>query len=146
MISLSNTLALLLALGTATADIFTLTASLPDSDLDGLPVNADGEAFYLGGSPASYCPIEESIVCPNVTATVFAAGLTALFVGHFPSPPFLILMVHRSRFLVVNKSTSKQMARLVSLKLIPHLFLLEHISAASSIPLFPRVAILPLKS
>lgn len=87
MISLHNTLALFLTITTAAADIFTLTASLPDSDLNGLPVNAAGEAFYLGGSPASYCPTQVGVACPNVTETVFAAGLTALFVSptlHFP--------------------------------------------------------------
>lgn len=132
MLSLRNSLALVLALTTAAAaDIFTLNASLPGSDLNGLPVNAAGEAFYLGGSPASYCPTEVGVACPNVTATVVAAGLTALFVSSTPPMSEPRLMMPRSRFLVANKSTSRQTVLLVSLKLTPRLFLLEHISVAS---------------
>ncbi|KUJ12676.1 uncharacterized protein LY89DRAFT_212254 [Mollisia scopiformis] len=79
MLSLRHALTFFLALGTTVAQILTLTASLPDSTLDGQPVNADGEAFSLGGSPASYCPTEVGTACPNVTATVFA-GMSALWV------------------------------------------------------------------
>lgn len=80
MFSLRNALALTLtfAISTAIADTFTLTASLPASPLDGLPVNAAGEAFSLGGSPSFYCPTSVSSACPNTTETIFAAELTAL--------------------------------------------------------------------
>jgi hypothetical protein len=57
---------------------FTLTVYQPGSPLDGEVVNAVGEAFYLGGSPATYCPttVQE---CPPGNQTIFA-GMTALFV------------------------------------------------------------------
>ncbi|KAE8445070.1 hypothetical protein EG329_013785 [Mollisiaceae sp. DMI_Dod_QoI] len=79
MLSLRNTLVFFLALGTVTADLFTLTASLPGNPFDGQPVNAAGEAFSLGGSPATYCPTSVGSACPNATGTVFA-GMTALWV------------------------------------------------------------------
>lgn len=57
-----------------------LTASLPGSKLDGLNVEASGQAFYIGGSgPATYCPTQVEPYCPNVTGTFFA-GLGALYV------------------------------------------------------------------
>ncbi|CZR59928.1 uncharacterized protein PAC_09823 [Phialocephala subalpina] len=78
MFSLRNTLTVALTFGTAVADTFTLTASLPGSPLDGLAVNAGGEAFHLGGSPGFYCPTSVGSACPNTTETIFAAELTAL--------------------------------------------------------------------
>lgn len=82
MFSLQSALSLFLILNTATAEIFTLNASLPGSPLDGLPVNAGGQALELGGSPSSYCPTTVGSACPNVTATVFA-GMTALWVHDY---------------------------------------------------------------
>ena len=83
-------LALLACIDISSADLFTIKASLPGSTLDGLPVNAAGQAFWLGGSPASYCP---TVVphCPNVTETIFAGGLTELFVSVFSIVPSAML-------------------------------------------------------
>jgi hypothetical protein len=63
---------------TISADIFTVKASLPGNTFDGQDINAAGEAFWIGGSPATYCPSEVNPNCPNVTGTVLAAGFTAL--------------------------------------------------------------------
>jgi hypothetical protein len=83
MLSLFTLFSFLLALlGTASADVFMANASLPGNALDGLPVNAAGEAFFLGGSPATYCPTVVGVACPNATAqTIVAAGFTALDVS-----------------------------------------------------------------
>ncbi|KAE9380985.1 hypothetical protein N431DRAFT_137255 [Stipitochalara longipes BDJ] len=66
-------------IGTTVADTFTATASLPGSNLDGLPVNAAGQAFWLGGSPASYCPTVAP-QCPVVTQTIIYNGSGGLAV------------------------------------------------------------------
>jgi hypothetical protein len=68
---------------TTSADTFTVNASLPGNAFDGQPINAAGEAFWIGGSPATYCPTEVNPNCPNVTGTVLAAGFTALDVRCF---------------------------------------------------------------
>ncbi len=65
-------------LATTSADTFTVKAFLPGNTFDGKAINAAGEAFYIGGSPATYCPTEVIPNCPNVTGTVFAAGFTQL--------------------------------------------------------------------
>jgi hypothetical protein len=106
MLSFITVLSLLLSfLGTTSADIFTATASLPGSTLDGLPVNAAGQAFWLGGSPASYCPPEVP-QCPNTTETIVVNGFTELDVSKFcPSIMLGIDPVHRSRFLAAREST-----------------------------------------
>jgi hypothetical protein len=93
MISLLSLFSLLLAfLGTTLADIFVVNASLPGNALDGLPVNAAGEAFFLGGSPSTYCPTVVGVACPNATAqTVIVAGFTALDVSLLLLLPFAVL-------------------------------------------------------
>jgi len=58
---------------------FTLTVYQPGSPLDGQVVNADGEAFFLGGSTSSYCPLTDQTQCPAGNQTVFA-GMDALWV------------------------------------------------------------------
>jgi hypothetical protein len=69
-------------LATTAAGTFTVKASLRGSTFDNQAINAAGEAFYVGGSPATYCP---TIVlnCPNVTSTVLAAGFTEMDVRVF---------------------------------------------------------------
>ena len=93
MLSFFTLFSLLLTfLGTASADIFMANASLPGNALDGLPVNAAGEGFFLGGSPATYCPTVVGVACPNVTAqTIIVAGFTALDVSAFLLLPFAVL-------------------------------------------------------
>jgi hypothetical protein len=93
MLSFFTLFSLLLTfLATASADIFMANASLPGNALDGLPVNAAGEGFFLGGSPATYCPTVVGAACPNVTAqTVIVAGFTALDVSAFLLLPFAVL-------------------------------------------------------
>ena len=68
----------------ASAQVLTLRASLPGTLIDGLPVNAGGELFYLGGSPSTYCPPEIQQFCPNSTETIFTPGLGSLFVSTHP--------------------------------------------------------------
>ncbi|KAG0645807.1 hypothetical protein D0Z07_7908 [Hyphodiscus hymeniophilus] len=58
---------------------FTLTIYQPSSALHGQIVNAAGEAFHLGGSPASYCPLTNLTLCPAGNQTIFA-GMGAMFV------------------------------------------------------------------
>lgn len=78
MVLLGAPLCLFTLFTTAVAQI--LTASLPGSKLDGLTVEASGQAFYIGGNgPATYCPTQVEPYCPNVTGTFFA-GLGALYV------------------------------------------------------------------
>ncbi len=94
MLSFFTLFSLLLAfLGTASADIFMANASLPGNALNGLPVNAAGEAFFLGGSPATYCSTVVGAACPNATAqTIIAADFTALDVSMLPLLPFSVLI------------------------------------------------------
>lgn len=58
---------------------FTLTVYQPGSALHGEVVNAAGEAFFLGGSPATYCPLTDPTLCPVGNQTIFA-GMSAMFV------------------------------------------------------------------
>ncbi|PMD65733.1 uncharacterized protein K444DRAFT_659880 [Hyaloscypha bicolor E] len=73
-------LSLLIAfIGTTSADIFMANASLPDSWVDGQPINAAGQAFWVGGSPSTYCPSIVGANCPDATAqTIIIAGFSAL--------------------------------------------------------------------
>jgi hypothetical protein len=59
---------------------FTLTIYQPGSPLNGQIVNAAAEAFYLGGSPATYCPLTNQTLCPVGNQTIFA-GMGAMFVS-----------------------------------------------------------------
>lgn len=70
----------LVAFATAQSGLFALTVYQPGSPLDGQAVNAAGEAFYLGGSPATYCPLTDQTLCPAGNQTIFA-GMGALFVS-----------------------------------------------------------------
>jgi hypothetical protein len=65
----------------ASSQVLTLRASLPGTLIDGLPINAGGELFYLGGSPSTYCPPEIQQFCPNSTETIFTPGFESLFVS-----------------------------------------------------------------
>jgi len=79
MLSFVTLSSLLLAfIGITSADTFTATESLPGSILDGQPINAAGQSFVVGGSPASYCPVITGLQCTNVTETVIADGFNAL--------------------------------------------------------------------
>jgi len=133
MPSFTTISALLLAIiGTTSADIFTATASLPGSNLDGLPVNAAGRFFWLGGSPASYCP---TVVphCPVVTQTVIADDFGGLAVSKLHSPVRLkVDTLFRLMFLAARKSTSTPTVPWDSLKLTLKSFQMMHILAVSS--------------
>jgi len=76
---LTTSTALIALIPTLTTALFTLNASLPGSALDNQPINAAGEAFWVGGEAATYCPTEVDPYCPNVTGTIFA-GMDTLFV------------------------------------------------------------------
>ncbi|KAJ9294599.1 hypothetical protein DTO271G3_6867 [Paecilomyces variotii] len=56
---------------------FTVTAARSGSPIHLLPLEAAGQSFWLGGSPATYCPTGEGIVCPPGTDTVIV-GASAL--------------------------------------------------------------------
>lgn len=56
---------------------FTVTAARSGSPIHLLPLQAAGQSFWLGGSPATYCPAGEGIVCPPGTETVIV-GASAL--------------------------------------------------------------------
>ena len=61
---------------------FTLTIYQPGSALDGQVVNAAGSAFFLGGQPATYCPLANQTLCPAGNQTIFA-GMADMFVSIF---------------------------------------------------------------
>jgi hypothetical protein len=65
MLSFSFLLLLLAFIGTISADIFVVNASLPGNALDGQPINAAGQAFWVGGSPSTYCPTVVGVSCPK---------------------------------------------------------------------------------
>jgi hypothetical protein len=83
MLPFATFLSLFIAvIGTASADIFMVNASLPGSWVDGQPINAAGQAFWVGGSPSTYCPSIVGTNCPNATAqTIIIAGFSALDVS-----------------------------------------------------------------
>jgi hypothetical protein len=134
MFSYVTLLSLFLAfLGTTSADIFTATASLPGSTLDGLLVNAAGQAFWLGGSPASYCP---TVVpqCPNATEMIIVDGFTELDVSNLHR----LLMpgadhLRRLRFLAAREFTLMSTALWDLLKPTPITSQLAQSLAISSI-------------
>jgi hypothetical protein len=134
-------------IATTSADVFTAKTSLPGNTFDGQPINAVGEAFFIGGSPVTYCPADVNPNCPNVTGTVLAAGFTQLNVRDiiFLMSGFLMLgadHLHRLRFLVASKSTSQPTEHWDSLK---HILLWFHLARtladSSTSPLF-RTALL----
>lgn len=51
---------------------FTVMSLRSGSPIHFLTMTASDEHFWLGGKTASYCPSEESIVCPPGKDTVFA--------------------------------------------------------------------------
>jgi hypothetical protein len=57
-----------------------------------LPMQARGQNFYLGGSPATYCPQPPVTECPSGLDTVFA-GLGALVGFHYFHGPGQILII-----------------------------------------------------
>lgn len=59
---------------------FTLTVYQPASPLNDQVVNAAGLAFYVGGEPATYCPLTDPTLCPVGNQTIFA-GMSDLFVS-----------------------------------------------------------------
>jgi hypothetical protein len=61
---------------------FTLTVYRPGSSLHGQVVNAAGSAFYLGGSPVTYCPLTNQTLCPAGNQTILD-GMSAMLVGDF---------------------------------------------------------------
>jgi len=65
-----NILSTLISFTTATTQ--NLTAYVSGNDLNGLAVNADGEAFWLGlKEPGTYCPLSNQSLCPAGTETIF---------------------------------------------------------------------------
>ena len=117
---------------------FTLTVYQPGSPLHGEVVNAAGEAFSLGGSPATYCPLTNQQLCPVGNQTIFA-GMSALSVCqvHYRYVILKLMSENRSRFLAVNKFTLAPTVLWDLLRLIPHRFHLELISATSQMSLSP---------
>jgi hypothetical protein len=85
MLPFATFLSLFIAfIGTASADIFMVNASLPGSWVDDQPINAAGQAFWVGGSPSTYCPSIVGTNCPNATAqTIIIAGFSALDASKF---------------------------------------------------------------
>jgi hypothetical protein len=68
-------------LGSSSAVLDTIAASLPGSKLDGQTIHASGQRFYLGLSePSTYCPTVVNPNCPNVTGTVLAGGMGSMWV------------------------------------------------------------------
>ncbi|KAL2852530.1 hypothetical protein BJY01DRAFT_208034 [Aspergillus pseudoustus] len=57
---------------------FTVMASRSASPIHFLTMNAAGQSFWLGGSPATYCPLPSN--CPPGNLTVFAGNGGALSV------------------------------------------------------------------
>lgn len=145
MVLLGAPLCLFTLFTTAVAQI--LTASLPGSKLDGLTVEASGQAFYIGGNgPATYCPTQVEPYCPNVTGTFFA-GLGALYVRF--SERFRQLQAEhwaRSKFPADSKSTSERTAPWPSHKHILHTFHRALTMAASSVSPLSRPALRQLPS
>jgi hypothetical protein len=120
---------------------FTLTVYQPDSPLDGQVVNAADEAFYLGGSPGTYCPVTESVLCPAGNQTIFA-GMSALSVSALCQCYFPILTRrNRLKSQVVSKSIPPRpvLSPLHKRTLQPSL--LELISATSPTLLLPVTAV-----
>ena len=98
---------------------FTLTIYQPGSPLDGQVVNAANEAFWLGGGPATYCPLANQTLCPAGTQTIFA-GMDALYVSTLHFGVFLVLMsTKRLKSQAVSKSMLKLVVLSVSHRPIP---------------------------
>ncbi|KAL2868756.1 putative IgE binding protein [Aspergillus lucknowensis] len=57
---------------------FTVMAARSASPIHFLPMNAAGQSFWLGGSPATYCPLPSD--CPPGDKTVLAGSGAALSV------------------------------------------------------------------
>ncbi|KAL2852991.1 hypothetical protein BJX68DRAFT_48648 [Aspergillus pseudodeflectus] len=75
---ISSLLPLMVAAAPATAPAaeqpaaFTVMASRSASPIHFLPMNAAGQSFWLGGSPATYCPLPSG--CPPGDLTVLAGN------------------------------------------------------------------------
>lgn len=61
---------------------FTLSADRQGNAIHGLDINASGFSFWVGGSPATFCPADKQ--CPEGKKTVFAPSGNAL-VSVFPT-------------------------------------------------------------
>ena len=120
-----------------------MVASAPGTDFDGKPVEAAGRNFYLGGSPATYCPQSVVAFCPPGNVTAFSGGsLVSSIIPLLPpmrilctcSPPrtasyavarllylyplLIIIIVRLSKYQVANSYTSIRLAMLVLHRLI----------------------------
>ncbi|KAL2059782.1 hypothetical protein VTL71DRAFT_10166 [Oculimacula yallundae] len=72
-----------------TGQISTLKTYLPGSPLNHQVIQASGQAFYLGlEKPTTYCPEIVEPFCPNVTQTIVAGAMAAMYV-RIPFPPNL---------------------------------------------------------
>lgn len=81
--SLATLLNLALLTTTALANVFTITASLEDSPLDGAVINAGGGSLYIGlPAPDTFCPDPPVTPadCPNGTETVLSS-MNAMWVS-----------------------------------------------------------------
>ncbi|KAL1999085.1 hypothetical protein VTN02DRAFT_5074 [Thermoascus thermophilus] len=58
---------------------FTVSADRQGNAIHGLSINASGFSFWIGGSPATYCPADKQ--CPEGNETVFAPSGNALDVA-----------------------------------------------------------------
>jgi hypothetical protein len=74
-----NTLFALAILEVVAAATFSLTIA-NNSAFNGVPINAMGSVFWLGGEPAEYCPLTNQTLCPSSNKTVFA-GMSNLWVS-----------------------------------------------------------------
>lgn len=64
----------------STSSTYTLVASAPGTEFDGETVEAAGRNFFLGGSPATYCPTSVGPNCPPGNVTAFAGSSLAVLV------------------------------------------------------------------
>ncbi|KAI1342976.1 hypothetical protein F5Y15DRAFT_273299 [Xylariaceae sp. FL0016] len=64
----------------ATATTYSLSAFAPGTNVDGVQLDAAGQAFYAGISgPSTYCPLDNN-TCPEVHGTLVYDGMTGMAV------------------------------------------------------------------
>lgn len=91
-----------------------------------LPMNAVGQAFYLGGEPTSYCPLIKQTDCPAGNVTSFK-GFGSLVRRAFDLDLLSNWLIRGSRiqkYQEVNLCSSRPMVTLALLRLTPPTILL----------------------